>query len=1329
VESVCGWNVVKREKKDLPFLTCMKCKVMDSSLVLPTIDVELSDRTGKGYVYSGAEALVDSGSQICSISTEVAQTLESEGKIKPKSCKKLLKGVGGRYVQVNKYIEVRTHALLNGCWVDVDSDEDDDYMKMAGGDERYSTQKPVDLCFYIVDSGYDVILSFSAAANLKVLDSLSTYAKNRQCELDATGNSEPEEIVMSVAAMGKAWRSLRIEDAPEQPDPSVDDGLAMDAYKSFRCGIVNDWENDELFNDKIHSSYTYVDGKSTKMLHTSDLEARGIDHGSVNPCFMEIVSEDDYNSLRKRNRCTDGKVCLSTSSDSALDNPSKRSRVESAPVDSKSLLGDDCDPKDEFDDIMAFLDKKPNSRPNMEGLPRELAHQLNGICDSSETVFGDIIDRKGANVAPLMFRLKQEGKLPAQGGLRRYAAMHKEIIGKEIERLLQEFIVEQCNADVKYVADIVLVRQKEKWRVCFDYARLNFFLEDIQFPLPLIWDILDQLKGKKFLGKFDLRSGYHQFLLDEDCKHLTAFRWDNKVFNFLRVPFGLKMAPAYFQRTMQAILGDLVGKACLVYLDDIIIFGDTEAEFMRNVDDILKALAQHKIVLRGEKCVLSTAAKKLEVLGYLVSDEGVTLSMGKREELSSMEKPTTPSKLRSLNGLANYFAPFIKDYSRHMKPLTSRVNDTRLVWTEPMNTAFEWLMAEVKSLGILNFMRDDLPLILRTDASDDGVGAVLFQREKRADGKVVELPLAFMSKAFNDTEKKWSTYEQEAYAVFHGILKLQYFLKGRRFTVETDHKNLLYMANSETPKVIRWRLRLLEFDFDVLHIPGVENDVADALSRCLVIRAGMHFNRVLAAKNVVRDPPLRTSYDDKDRVERRRRMIEQCHNAIIGHGGVQRTMELVRNEYGITEREWNSSGLEQEVRAYVAACPVCQKLSKRGNLDEGDYRSTMVDYPFRKMSIDIVGPIPVDCEGNKFLIVCIDACTRIVEAKATKDCTAETCAQFLLEILSRYGPPECLFSDNGPQFTGEVIRQFLKLLKTKAQTTLAYRPQANGICERVNGEVMRHLKALLCDDGDLREKWSVMLPLATRIVNYSYHSAIDTVPARLLYGSYTNGARALIDRSGLPDSNSDVVDEAPPSERIKRLINVQVKLLKRSNEVMEELRKKSALKQNRSDTDSFDEVSKSRREKSGYREKKRSNLVPGDLVLVKYPVRPTDKLTPTWRGPLRVLEVLENGNSFRLQNILDIAKVEHIHVSRLKKYDDTQDLAEAAVLMDKGEHHIGCILDHSPGGLINKKKKSSYDFLVRWENYGPEFDLWIPYSEVRTSQALVEYLENINQTM
>jgi hypothetical protein len=1272
-------------------------------------------------------ALVDTGAEVSSVSTAFAATWAQKG---GKICdvhNLVLQGVGGCTVPIKESCIMPVQAILDGDWIDEEStstgnpydafDSDCDYES----DVETPTLATKQIDFLVCDSGYDVILSRTHTPKLGLDKYLGAALRRRYGDESKT---PPKRMAMNCSAIGRAWKASSVVDTLSQGldtlsmsslansvrvSPPIEHDYTSDV--DFDTSSEEGSDSGEDYDEKVlaihardtHDEDGYHRVKRSRLEQKCGYRSRGgrwreyadgLHYPGRTPNRTSIRQEERrWKKAYPFNPDMDTHAAWSEKDQVDTDVWAPEFLSYQEVVSSvQDMLGPLPEEDDIFEDVETFLSSDPSgTEPTIrDGFSKESVKRLKNLWQLRKKVFNAKLREGGANVAPLVLNLLP-GREPKPMAHRRFSAQLQSQIDDEVARLLETGVIRTSLS--RYSSELVMVKQKDKWRMCVDYTEMNKHLEGMQHPIPNIREILDRLQGKKFIAKLDLRSGYQQFGVDENSKKFTAFRAGNQLYEYNRIPFGLKMAPAYFQCVMQEILKDYIGTKCFVYVDDIIIFGDTELDFEKNLSDILKRLDDAGIVLRGEKCVLSPSSDALEVLGYELNDKGVTLTAEKCQGLLDMQTPKSLHTLRSFNGLANYFRPFVPNFANMMKPLTEAATKNRVwSWSSGMNAAFTAVKQAISSLGMLYFIDDKLPLILRTDASQTGVGGILFQRVPLEDGLTEEQPVAFVSKAFNQTERNWSTIEQEGFAIFHCVMKLQHYLKGRDFEVETDHRNLTYMASSLTPKVIRWKLRLLEFDFVIRHIAGVDNVVADGLSRCLVTRI---VNDLAGGRacNVGRVAPVLKATDEHLHI------ISQFHNPIVGHFAPDATAKLIRGE----GHSWPT--LQRDVEDYIAQCWKCQKTAKGLGEKEEVFKSLMTERPFRRVSIDTVGPLPPDSHGNKYIMVAIDNFTRVVELKATEYKSAHEAGNFMLEIFARYGPPEFIHSDNGGEYVAKVIERLISLLKSQHSTTLPYRPQANGLVERVNGEVMRHLTALTMSDPTRRSNWSASLPLVARILNYSYHSAIGTYPAKLLYGINTNGLGVLLNGvNQVPpefrtNSKGDLVDVEPKSW-LKELVSTQKDLLA-----------KSQAHQRRAITK---RVEKTAGNPSG--------LAVGSFVMVLYQGKGYGKLTPRWRGPFLIVEKVK-ANEYRVQHLNEGGHTEVFHIDRLKLYLNANNDAAQAALTDHGEDKIDCIIEHCPPGPFRRGQRKQLDFKVRWEGFNASHDVWIPYKEMAKTEALGIYME------
>jgi hypothetical protein len=933
----------------------------------------------------------------------------------------------------------------------------------------------------------------------------------------------------------------------------------------------------------------------------------------------------------------------------------------------------------------------------------ELASAIRATLEEYSDLF-DSLPPEGALVDPMPIDLIP-GEAPRTYNPRRLSPAMQQVVAREVEELLKAGVIVPSSS--RFASPTVLVKKKDGGRrLCVDYRGLNRCTIDMKFPLPHTKTILERMAGRRIFATLDLRQGFHQIPLEQEARHLTAFSTPEGLYEYRRVPFGLKNSPSFFQQTMSRVLGGL-GGCCQVFIDDIVVFGDDQQSFIRNLVRVFDRLRQHQFRLKASKCRFGLS--KVEYLGHMVSGEGIELSESKRSAIRNVREPSDVGQLRAFLGLANYFREFIPSYATMARPLTRLCSPkTRFTWSEVERTAFNEIKAAIISAPMLAHLDYDHEVVLRCDASLAGVGGVLLQR-----AGLEERPVAFVSKAFSPTEARWTTLEQECYAIYHCITALSHHLLGHKFTVETDHKNLVYLDKATSPKVVRWRLRLQEYDFEVQHIPGRENAVADALSRCLVLGPNHVAQPDGAPERVAGDeqgdanpdeghreePPAvavlpggDAEHDEEADDRAHWPAISRFHGTVVGHRGVHATLDMMRSAGVVFD------GMGSAVARFIASCPTCQKVRLGQGSVVAAIKTTAVEEPFTVVAVDVIGPLPEDSRTlSKYVLVAIDGFSRFAELFPCRDTSAAEAARALLQLFGRYGAPRALRSDQGPQFTAAVVRELLQLMGVDQQFTVAYRPQSNGIVERANGEVLRHLRAIVMDRR-LADCWVDALPLVQRCINSTVHASTGVTPARMLFGDALDLNRRLLRDDPAGDEDHDEGNRITHEDYVQRLNNVQRAVVHASNEhqrrVIEE------------------------RLRAGPPEEAVTVYEAGELVLATHASRPPNKLAPRWRGPFAVVERV--GSMYTCQDLRTLRHV-RFHETRLKKYDaERTESAVAVAAVDNEEFEVEAIVAHRllPGRGPRRRR---LEFRVRWRGYEPEEDTWLPWSEVKDLAALDVY--------
>ncbi|KAH6582544.1 hypothetical protein BASA61_008443 [Batrachochytrium salamandrivorans] len=504
------------------------------------------------------------------------------------------------------------------------------------------------------------------------------------------------------------------------------------------------------------------------------------------------------------------------------------------------------------------------------------------------------------------------------------------------------------------------------------------------------------------------------------------------------MPFGLANAPAQFQRMMNALFRDVVGKHVLVYLDDIVIYSDTMDKHVKQVQSVLGVLRDNGLYCKAEKCHFYQT--EIKYLGYIISSNGIRMDPSK---ISAVQEWPTPRKVRDLQvflGFTNFYRSLIKDYSNMTCHLTKLFKkDSPFVWGPEQEKSLQALKDAFAHSDFLTHPDETRPFIVETDASDYAISGVLSQY----DDTDVLRPIAFYARQMNSAERNYEIYDKELLAVVDSFKHWRHFLQGGHHpvTVLCDHKNLEYFMTTKklTRRQARWSLELSEYDFTLTHRPGKLNGRADPLSRrhdYLSENDTSNFQRILDPKKVIDLQALMVDMD--------------LH--LLVHSVVLQKVFVLESDWPLIIADF----LAGEDNVWMDDIPDdvmdrCKKELKnfrfRDNsflriLEDGkstaayvstDKRVDIMNHyhtslahlnpllvsihlcpirpvppvalPFERWGIDFYGPMVETKSGNKYLITCIDYATRWVLAKPVKDMTESAVSAFLYELMMTYGAP------------------------------------------------------------------------------------------------------------------------------------------------------------------------------------------------------------------------------------------------------------------------------------------------------------------------------------
>ena len=406
-----------------------------------------------------------------------------------------------------------------------------------------------------------------------------------------------------------------------------------------------------------------------------------------------------------------------------------------------------------------------------------------------------------------------------------HALGHEEKTAIE-QMLVQGVIVESSSP---WASPIVLVKKKNgKIRPCVDYRRLNNVTQKDAYPLPRIQDCLDSFAGATSFSTLDLTSGYHQIPMCKDDAAKTAFVTKYGLFEFKTMPFGLCSAPATFQRVMELALRGLQWTTCLIYLDDVIVFGSSFEQHFNRLQTVLTRLARANLKLKPEKCELFQSS--VTFLGHVISKDGIQVDPDNITKVKTWPVPTNVTEVRMFLGFCSYYRRFVQAFSTIAYPLSDLTKkESPLEWTSSCQTAFDTLKNAIISPPIVSHIHDTGPVILDTDACDVGKGAVLSQMQGEH-----ERVIAYGSRTLNSAEQNYCVTDKELLAIKHFVEYFRQYLLGRPFVVRTDHQALIWLFSLKEPKgrIARWIKILSAYDFSIEYRQGKKHLNADGMSRC-----------------------------------------------------------------------------------------------------------------------------------------------------------------------------------------------------------------------------------------------------------------------------------------------------------------------------------------------------------------------------------------------------------------------------------------------------------------------------------------------------------------
>jgi transposase InsO family protein len=884
------------------------------------------------------------------------------------------------------------------------------------------------------------------------------------------------------------------------------------------------------------------------------------------------------------------------------------------------------------------------------------------------------------------------------------ADVYKSDVTAQVEQWFDDGIIVKAPPDSRYNSPLLPVRKRDdqgnftKCRVCIDPRPLNECIGDFAYAVPKVTELFARLKGFVYASAIDLKSSYNQFPLAENDRVKTTFTWQCKAgrrFMFAGAPFGIKPLTQRFQSVMEKIL-EPVSDFALVYVDDIIVFSDGSAEdHAAKTAAVLDLLTAHNLRVNGDKCHFGYT--RLRFLGHLLSGTERTPDPRKLMHLNKFSRPSTGKQVMAYLGFVNYLREYVPLYSEIAAPLERlrKLKEiTKADWNADCERSYQRFRSILSQAPVLSFPKDGVPYVVATDASQYGVGAVLYQEydDRRH-------YISFVSSSLTKGQKNYSATRRELLSIVFALKSFHNYVWGTKFKLLTDHKALTFLF---TQKHVNFMLRswldfLVDYSFDVVHCPGLLNVIPDCLSRLYAADADVEPAQLEASSSSISvvlygSRPFRVSvsslelevpYPDRklkevirDRLDKkavpeteRLKLLEHYH--VMGHFG----SELLFRR--LWEEGYYWTNMKADCAVTVGQCRQCQQFNaKRGRYRP--LRPIAATFPFDHVAIDLAGPYPTSSRGNNFVLVFVDVATRFTIVRSLKSKSMNDVARLLWTVFVDFGFPKILQSDRGGEFVNSALAELATMTGVDHRLVAPYNPQANGLAERSVRTVKSALNKMV--EGE-KVNWDLILPSVQLSMNYKMTSMLDATPHSLMF---TRPSNALADHSLV---NSELLSHE--------------ELRKRSSEALSGLYPELRL------------VADGKRAKMkravDSRRLKHEDFNVGDTVMAK-DERRSSKSDPFYVGPFTVVSRSIKNGTYRLTDaegelVRTVFPAHKLTLVQAPTDDDVHYVVEK-------------ILDH-------RGSTGAREYLVKWKGYSSEHNSWEPHDSFDSGVMIDAYTKSI----
>ena len=805
------------------------------------------------------------------------------------------------------------------------------------------------------------------------------------------------------------------------------------------------------------------------------------------------------------------------------------------------------------------LKSKPDSKEQVSEMMDMFKPQFEGIgCHKFRQIKLDVDE----TVKP---------KIQAQ---RRIPFAKREALDEILKELESEDIIEEVVGPTERISNLVLTPKADnKMRMNIDMTTANEAIKRTRHVIPTIEDLKYALNGATVFSKLDMRQGYMQFQLHPDSRHMTVFYTHQGLRRMKRLNFGTNSAAELFQEEVRKTISDI--ENCRNTYDDLIIYGRTQQEHNEALFRVLQRFADCGLTFKREKCEFNKS--EIQFFGYRFSEDGMKPDPEKVEAVKSAKEPQSVTEMRSFLGMCNFCSHFIPNFSILTGPLREITRKgATFEWNQERRDAFARVKEALQEETTLGYFDPQKETRLYVDGSQkDGVGSILAQKDE-ASGRF--RPIRYDSRALTDPETRYSQIEIESLSIYTGIMKCHIYLYGlKEFTVVTDHKPLLSLYNNHKenmpPRVKHHKVMTQGYCFKVIYEKGSTNP-SDYLSRHPVVdprnedEAQEQWDLEVDAligwmvPNAVtldkirecnsRCPQvqelmiaLKQGYVNKSQLKLQpfKKILEEMsvENGIVLRGEkvvipeeLQKEIIQIAHETHvgrlktaalIKETMWFPA-IERKVNEELDGCHACQAVVNIP-MREPLKMTELPQQPWTQLVTDFFGPLP----SGEYLMLVQDTYSRFPVVEVLKSTAATPVIAALDRIMSLYGIPKELGSDNGPPYQSEAMREFAKYMGYAHNHKIPYAPWANGTAEHF----MRNLKKLMQVCAVEKKNWRQQLQRFLRAYRAAPHRTTGFAPATLMFNGRQYRTRLPVGKEQQGRYHEELVQQdAEAKEKMKK---------------------------------------------------------------------------------------------------------------------------------------------------------------------------------------------------